>query len=260
MKALNFYIVFVSLLVCQQSVGSEQCSSATYHSQAQVDTVIDGDTIKLTSGQLVRLIGIDTPEINHKNIQKSEPLALQAKQYLIELIGKNKKINLVLDNELVDPYNRMLAHVFNQNGDNVQQQLVNKGYADAWVYGQNSLFWQCYRQAELIARVNKLGIWQYPKWQPKQAKTVAKSQTYQYEWVGRLNRVFNKDQVLWLVLDEKLYVGIRQQDLYQSFKTTDFTRLIGQDLYIQASVFYKNKHWRAYLSKPWQLTLGTQLN
>ncbi|WAJ70851.1 thermonuclease family protein [Catenovulum adriaticum] len=260
MKALNFCILLCSLLFSYYSAANEQCSVLAYHSQAQVDKVVDGDTVKLTSGQLVRLIGIDTPEINHKNKTKSEPLALQAKQYLTELIGKNKKINLVLDNELVDSYNRMLAHVFNHKDENVQQKLVNKGYADAWVYGSNSLFWQCYRQAELSARVNKLGIWQYPKWQPKRAKTVAKSQAYQHEWVGQLNRVFNKDQVLWFVLDERLYVGIRQQDLYQSFKTIDFTRLIGQDIHIQASVFYKDKHWRAYLSKPWQLTLGTQLN
>ncbi|CAG0909302.1 unnamed protein product, partial [Cyprideis torosa] len=51
----------------------------------EVEAVIDGDTLKLTSGEFVRLIGIDAPEIGH-NGKASQPHAQEAKKYLLSLV------------------------------------------------------------------------------------------------------------------------------------------------------------------------------
>ena len=43
----------------------------------RVKWVVDGDTVVLQDGRHVRYIGIDTPEIDHKN-QRAEPLGYEA--------------------------------------------------------------------------------------------------------------------------------------------------------------------------------------
>ncbi|MCU4676315.1 thermonuclease family protein [Catenovulum sp. 2E275] len=257
----NLILLLISCFIFSKASFAEPaCQPRQYHSQAKVKQVIDGDTIQLQSGQLVRLIGINTPEIDHKNADKTEPFAEQAKQYVEDLIGQSQQINLVLDKELVDPYNRMLAHIFNLKGENIQQKLVAKGFADASVYGENTLFWQCYYHAELAARQDKLGIWQTANYQPRPISRLYKSYSYPYEWQGKLDRVFVKNDTLWLVLGNKLYVGVTEQDQYQVFNQIDFKSLIGQTLYIKAPVYYQDKHWRADLTKLWQLIIDTDIN
>jgi len=56
-----------------------------------VSKVIDGDTIELSNGERVRLLGINAPEI-------SEPFGLDAKEYLSKMVeGKN----VYLENDLI---------------------------------------------------------------------------------------------------------------------------------------------------------------
>ncbi len=255
MKLKSLLSLYLSFLIAGQAIAKEACQPNEYHSQVKVAQVIDGDTVKLESGQFVRLIGIDTPEINHDNLEQSEPLAVAAQAYLKQLIGPDLQVSMVLDKALLDPYNRMLAHLFNHKNENIQQKLVENGYADAHVYGENSLFWQCYYQAEISARQKNKGIWQYPQFQPKAVSGIYKSHSYSYEWQGRLDRVFEKNNTLWLVLANKLYVGITKPDLYQKFKTLNFEALIGQTLYVKTPVYYQDKRWRASLKQPWQLIL-----
>ncbi len=87
---------------------------------AEVARVVDGDTIELISGELVRYILIDTPELGQCFYQQ----ATQAN----ELLLKSGKIQLVYEDSCFDTYGRLLAYVY--SGDVlINYQLVETGYA-----------------------------------------------------------------------------------------------------------------------------------
>ena len=78
--------------------------------KAKIVRVIDGDTIKLETGEVVRYIGIDTPETVHP----SKPVQCYGK----EASDKNrefvegKEVKLEKDISETDKYNRLLRYVW----------------------------------------------------------------------------------------------------------------------------------------------------
>ena len=90
-----------------------------------VGTIVDGDTFKLTDGEGVRLIGINTPEIG-------EMCATEAKQHLSSLIS-GKSVYLEKDISETDQYDRLLRYVY-VDSIFVNDRLVYNGYAYAVEY------------------------------------------------------------------------------------------------------------------------------
>ena len=84
-----------------------QVSSAeqdTYYS-SQVVVVIEGDIIELLNGEVVRLIGIDAPELDTAEGQ-------EAKQYLKDLGILYSNILLKFGEQKYDRFGRLLAYAF----------------------------------------------------------------------------------------------------------------------------------------------------
>jgi micrococcal nuclease len=132
-----------------------------YHKVAKV---FDGDTIKLENGLKIRLLGINTPEVKHKN-QNTEAGGESAKHWLMDKL-KNRKVRLVTDAEQTDKYKRALAHVITENKEQINVQLVALGLAAVNIYPPNLLYVD-----ELVAAGNqaeraKLGIWQQVEYAP----------------------------------------------------------------------------------------------
>ena len=91
--------------------------------------IIDGDTFELGSGERVRLICIDTPEIGQKEYA-------EAKEFLSGLI-LGKRVRLEKDVSEKDAYGRLLRYVY--VGDLfVNKELVEKGYASVFRYGNDT--------------------------------------------------------------------------------------------------------------------------
>jgi micrococcal nuclease len=89
------------------------------NSVAQVKRVVDGDTLELESGQMVRLLGIDTPE-------RGEPMAKLATDMLRGLVGTGP-IEMLSCTEK-DRYGRLLS-VIQSGGVNVNLALIREGVA-----------------------------------------------------------------------------------------------------------------------------------
>ena len=125
---------------------------STYNDVKSVEVkIIDGDTINL-NGEKIRFSGIDTPEIKQKCKMNNEIVrcGIQAKELLIEKIGKNK-IHCVREGK--DQYNRILAECF-VNDLSLSSYLVKKGYAFAYrKYSKKFI------EDEDFARLNNLGMW-----------------------------------------------------------------------------------------------------
>ena len=131
----------------------------------QVVKVYDGDTITISDGIheiRVRLIGIDTPEMNEKNTVLRN-LAYQAKDYLSSLI-LDQFIYLQLDhfNEKsmhLDKFGRLLAYIY-RFSDNlfVNAQMIRMGFSQEYErYDFEELHY--FRKLATQAKAEKLGIW-----------------------------------------------------------------------------------------------------
>jgi len=85
---------------------------------------IDGDTIVLTTGEKIRYLMIDTPEISGS---PPDCFGIEAKDYNRDLVLQ-KEVTLEYDVECRDRFDRLLAYVSVQ-GREVNSLLVERGYA-----------------------------------------------------------------------------------------------------------------------------------
>jgi micrococcal nuclease len=117
----------------------------------KVTRIIDGDTFETETGEKVRLIGINAPEI-------SAIFGQEAKQYLSDLI-ENKIVELQTDNisNDRDRYQRLLRYVI-FDGIDINKKMVSAGFAFAYHKYKFSKSID-YEQAQLEARETYRGIW-----------------------------------------------------------------------------------------------------
>ncbi|HEY5946074.1 MAG TPA: thermonuclease family protein [Kofleriaceae bacterium] len=104
--------------------GSSGCGgSPCGESEAKVTRVIDGDTIELETGDKIRYLLVDTPEISGG----VECFAENAKTYNTDLV-LNKTVHISYDTQCTDQFGRTLAYV-SVDGQEVNTLLVRRGYA-----------------------------------------------------------------------------------------------------------------------------------
>lgn len=120
-------------------VASTVACSAQAHDGQQVDGarlyVHDGDTVRLATGERVRLAGIDTPELPPRAACDREArLALEAKARLLDLVRNGRQVTLhrpPAERRNVDRYGRLLRDL-RVNGRDAGDILVAEGLAQVW--------------------------------------------------------------------------------------------------------------------------------
>jgi micrococcal nuclease len=124
----------------------------------RVKEVFDGDTVQLEDGRKIRLLGINTPEVRHKN-EDAQAGGDEAKRWLIGKL-QNSKVRLETDVEKTDKYKRTLAHLFTENDEHINLQLVAAGLAAVSIYPPNLLHAEALIKAQDQAEQAGLGMWQ----------------------------------------------------------------------------------------------------
>lgn len=119
-----------------------------------VTKVIDGDTILVEGGKIIRLLGIDADEKGYLCFES-------AKKFLEEAI-LNKKVTLERDRKNTDIYGRCLRYIFLE-GRNINLELVEKGEAVCRFEPPNLKYQKECEEKEKKAREKKLGC----KWQER---------------------------------------------------------------------------------------------
>ncbi len=123
---------------------------------ATVTKVVDGDTIKIDTGETVRYIGMDAPETADPKKPK-QCFGLEASLKNSELV-LGKTVSLERDVSKTDRYGRLLAYVW--IGESmVNELLVRDGYAIAKAYPPDIRHQSDLQNAELFARSEKKGLW-----------------------------------------------------------------------------------------------------
>jgi micrococcal nuclease len=134
---LSIILIFISILC--------------FGEETKVIRIIDGDTFETVSGEKVRMIGINAPEI-------SDIFGLYAKEHLKSLI-ENEYITLIgdqLSNDK-DMYQRLLRYVYLNEVD-INKKMIDDGFAFAYLKYKFSKSEE-YERAQLQSKENSLGIW-----------------------------------------------------------------------------------------------------
>ena len=146
--------------VNQTGSDSAEQSEATRSSDLyQVDSVTDGDTIRVViDGQIeaIRLIGIDTPEV----YGGVECFGREASSRMKELV-EGGRVSLEMDPTQGDRdrYDRLLRFVFTEDGQNVGEVMLREGFAREYTYNKPYKYSDEFIQAEMNAKELELGLW-----------------------------------------------------------------------------------------------------
>ncbi len=126
--------------------------------EALVAQVIDGDTLVLAgSGQRVRLLGIDAPEMG-KAGKPQEFMAHESKAFLAEMT-RGKRLRLEYDQVRYDHYGRLLAYLFLPPGVMVNAELVRRGLAHVYCLPPNFRYREALLAAQQEALEARRGVW-----------------------------------------------------------------------------------------------------
>lgn len=150
MKRINLFAVPAALFLAVLVLGAPAYDYLT------CTKVFDGDTILLSDGQKVRLIGVDTPEFKHPS-KSTEYYTKEATMFTTKLV-ENKKVRLEYDKEQKDSYGRVLAYVYLENGTFVNAEIIKNGFGyvlDSYPFKHMSEF----KLHESQARERKAGLW-----------------------------------------------------------------------------------------------------
>ncbi len=136
--------------------------SAPHASQSTtyvIDHVTDGDTVVLASGQRVRLVQIDTPEVSFG----TECYGKAASRTTERLLPEGTRVHLFSEpaTDSVDDYGRLLRYVvIADNGVNVNIRLVAVGAAAPYFYrGRRGQYASLLETLAKRARTKRLGLW-----------------------------------------------------------------------------------------------------
>jgi micrococcal nuclease len=135
----------------------------------KVTEVIDGDTFKIDTGDKVRMIGMDTPEVHHptKPVQCFGKEAMAKTKELLE----NKYVRLEKDVSSTDRYGRLLRFVYLANLSPtplpasqsaelfVNEYLLQEGYARILTVPPDVRESEHFRVIQNIAMNAQKGLW-----------------------------------------------------------------------------------------------------
>jgi endonuclease YncB( thermonuclease family) len=151
-RALRSLLV---LLLVGFAIGADG-SAARTGTWAVVESVTDGDTLRLTNGQRVRLVQIDTPELF-----SAECYGRAARAALLRLTPPGSRVELEADPSLdqVDRFGRLLRYL-RRGTTNVNVALVRIGAAAPWFYeGDRGKYATRLLREATRAKAAKRGLW-----------------------------------------------------------------------------------------------------
>jgi micrococcal nuclease len=135
-----------------------------------VTRAVDGDTLVLETGERVRLIGIDTPEMHEssklsrdserskQDIETIKAMGRESYEFTKKLV-EGERVSLEFDVEKQDRYKRMLAYVYLKDGTFVNAEIVRQGYASLMTYPPNVKYADLFVKLYQEARENNRGLW-----------------------------------------------------------------------------------------------------
>ena len=245
---MHLFLLFC-LFVISSSV-SAACPQVGWDETVVLKKINDGDTVTLTNDRLVRFIGINTPEINHRDLSKSESYALQAKALLEKYIRPGDKLHLVYDKTKQDKYGRILAYVYSKTGRDLATLQLQAGFAHHWVVGKNDKFWKCFQAAQEKAKLRKKALWS--DFRALSALSVKKSDKGYVYIAGKITQLQPYKGGMQLTLDGRLAVFINKSNL-ALFSESGIDFLLNDKILISGKLKFSQNKPKLTLYHPSQI-------
>jgi len=166
---------FSVIALYKQFVSQSEPPLGGGRSGLRVISVVDGDTGELSDGELVRYMGIDTPE-------EGQPFYFEALRKNSELCLDNE-VRLEYDAKKRDRFGRLLAYVFVADSIMVNEVLVRKGLAHVYTFPcdqKNMEYRSRLAMAQIQARAEKRGIWSLPPPEPIEKSYFGNPNTFRF--------------------------------------------------------------------------------
>jgi len=155
-------------------------SDRTQYYGLNVKEVIDGNVLRLSSGQVFRLLGVDVPSVQQSgkfyNESKDlkipiEVLSVMAKEALLftKKLVEKKKINIEFDTQHYDLYGVLIGYVYLDEKDDaddgifVNAEIIKNGYSHYVDTAPNVRYIELFKQLHQQAKEKARGLWK--QWQ-----------------------------------------------------------------------------------------------
>ncbi|HDY84273.1 hypothetical protein LCGC14_0580350 [marine sediment metagenome] len=218
---------------------------STYRYKHVVAKVYDGDTITLKNGERVRLLGINTPEIESR-YRQDEAGGQTAKKWLQKKL-KSGEVYLEFDKQRHDKYKRLLAHLFLVNGEHVNKELVAAGLATLSIIPPNLSYAAELEKAELSAQKKGLGIWSMADYKPISVQHLPKKIVGWQRFLATPKEIKRSRKYVRLILTDKVDVRILVANLALF---PDLKHYLNKPLEIRGWASRKKDHYSILVQHP----------
>ena len=211
-----------------------------------VKKVYDGDTVELEDGRKIRFLGINAPEIQHKD-KMAEAGGEEAKAWLINKL-QGTRVRLEFDVEKTDKYGRTLAYLFTEKKEHINVSLVKEGLASISIYPPNLLYVN-----ELVAAGNKaeqdnLGVWQRPEYAAISVSNLtAAGHPGWTRLVGKVVSIRNTSKWVYLVFSDQFEARIESKWLSLFTEVNDY---VGKTLEVRGWLNKNRKQFSMLIRHP----------
>lgn len=232
------------------ALAGSQCPPSHIDVRTSVSYVYDGDTVRLHSGDKVRLIGINTPEMA-RDKRPAEPLASEARQALITLLARHEQqISLRYGQQQRDRYGRLLAHAYTPQGESISAHLLDAGLASLIAIPPNLAGLDCYARAEQRARRQQRGLWAQPG--IRDSASLSRHARGFTIVRGRVVRIGESRHNLWLNMAGGLALRIAKKDL-RWFEQESPRALAGRHVIARGWIYARKGEQRMQVHHPYAL-------
>jgi len=232
----------------QPSAQAEKITTPS-HSNRYLHTVAkvyDGDTIILKNGERVRLLGINTPEIESRH-RADETGGQAAKKWLQDKL-KDGQVYLEYDQQQRDKYKRLLAHCFLPDDEHLNKTILEAGLASLSIIPPNVRYSDILMKAQKQAEQNKRGIWSQAEYKPRKASSLSKENSKGWHRLLATAKAIKQGRTyVRLILSKNIDIRIPMAnlDLFPELET-----YLGKSLEIRGWASRSKQHFSILVTHP----------
>ncbi len=222
-----------------------EISQRSYRHLRLVKRVYDGDTVILEDNQRVRLLGVNTPEIESRHRQ-SESGGVAAKEWLQKQL-QGKKAYLEFDEENHDHYKRLLAHIFLSDGTHLNHALVKNGLAFVNIIPPNMRYADILINAQQQAEKQSLGVWSIPDYQAYPLSQISSGRKGWQRVIGTPLSIKSSRKYTRLIFNDKVNIRIANENLKLFPKLENY---LNKSLEIRGWISRSKDHYSILIHHP----------
>ncbi len=212
----------------------------------KIKKIYDGDTVELENGKKIRFLGLNTPELKHRD-NDAEAGGEEAKAWLQGKL-EHAKVRLEFDVERTDKYGRTLAYLVTDKNENINVALVKEGLATVSIFPPNLRYVNQLVDAGNQAEHAHIGIWALPDYAPMAINTLTEAGHSGWaRWVGKVIEIRTTPKYIFLVFSDNFDARIERQwlSLFPNVET-----YLGKTVEVRGWLNKRKKHFSVLVRHP----------